>query len=109
MSKSKSGKSRILQPDPQATTLQPAPADPGHQHSPSSGSSTDHSGSTGSSADPSSLHTTAALAAPLSLSITPQVVQVIDTTKWPAPSPDPSGMTYIPGTGLLMVDSEIDE
>ena len=107
MSKSKSGKSRILQPDPQATTFQPAPVDPGQHHSPSSGLSPNHSGSTSSSADPSSIHTAAALTT--SLTITPQVVQVIDTTKWSAPSPDPSGMAYIPGTGLLMVDSEIDE
>src|SRR5690349_148270 len=111
MSKSKSGKSQLLPQDPQATTFQPWPADPGIQHSPSSGSSTHHSGSTGSSTDLSSGLTTAALTTSLttSLSITPQVVQIIDTTKWSAPSPDPSGMAYVPGTGLLMVDSEIDE
>ncbi len=44
----------------------------------------------------------------------PSVVQIIDTTQWPKPSPDPSGVTWIPGatpgTGtLLMSDSEIDE
>src|SRR5690348_9189551 len=92
-----------IQPSP---TFQPAPADHAHQHSPSMNSSAhsghDFSRSTGSSADPSGSITSAALAAPLSLSLTPQVVQVIDTTKWPAPSPDPSGMAYIPGTGLLM-------
>jgi Ca2+-binding RTX toxin-like protein len=99
MSKSKSGKSRILQPDPQDPSFQSVPAD-SSQHSSSSGSS---------STDLSSSITTAALTTSLSLSITPQVVQIIDTTKWPAPSPDPSGMAYVPGTGLLMVDSEIDE
>ena len=56
--------------------------------------------------------TTAALSAPLAaLAAGPQVVQVIDTTDWSKPSPDPSGMAFIPGgTGtLLMCDSEINE
>jgi Ca2+-binding RTX toxin-like protein len=44
----------------------------------------------------------------------PTVVQIIDTTKWSKPSPDPSGMAFIPGATpgtdtLLMSDSEIDE
>lgn len=44
----------------------------------------------------------------------PVVVQIIDTTQWAKPSPDPAGLTWIPGaspgTGtLLMSDSEIDE
>src|SRR5690348_18053901 len=106
MSKSKSGKSRILGPDLQDPSFQPAPTFHPQPHSPAV-SSNANSGHHSSSTDPSSSTTTAALTAPLSLSITPQVVQVIDTTKWSAPSPDPSGMAYVPGSGLLMVDSEI--
>jgi Ca2+-binding RTX toxin-like protein len=46
--------------------------------------------------------------------LSPLVVQTIDTTKWPDPSPDPAGLAWVPGatpgTGtLLMSDSEIDE
>jgi hypothetical protein len=68
--------------------------------------------SAGTTAEPADTITTAALIAPLALS--PQVVQIIDTTTWPNPSPDPSGMAFIPGAGpgqgtLLMSDSEIDE
>ena len=60
------------------------------------------------------LGTEAALSAPVSPPINPSVVQIIDTTLWAKPSPDPAGMTFIPGatpgTGrLLMSDSEIDE
>ncbi|HVI89161.1 MAG TPA: Ig-like domain-containing protein [Dongiaceae bacterium] len=48
------------------------------------------------------------------LNFSPLVVQMIDTTAWPNPSPDPAGIAWIPGktpgTGmLLMSDSEIDE
>jgi len=41
----------------------------------------------------------------------PQVVQTIDTTKWSKPSPDPSGLAFIPGGSgtLLMCDSEVNE
>lgn len=44
----------------------------------------------------------------------PSVVQIIDTTRWTKPSPDPSGLTWIPGATpgagtLLGSDSEIDE
>jgi len=62
--------------------------------------------------------TVAALAAPqvgsLAALSTPQVVQIIDTTKWARPSPDPSGLTWnsagTPGVGtLLMCDSEVNE
>jgi Ca2+-binding RTX toxin-like protein len=68
--------------------------------------------------------TMAALAAPLSAdtmslataSITPpldlRVVQILDTTLWPTPGPDPAGIAWVPGSGngtLLMSDSEIDE
>ena len=54
--------------------------------------------------------TTASVSPPLS----PSVVQIIDTTHWSKSSPDPAGLTWIPGgtpgTGtLLMSDSEIDE
>lgn len=52
--------------------------------------------------------------ASVSLSFSPSVVQIIDTTQWAKSSPDPAGLTWIPGatpgTGrLLMSDSEIDE
>ncbi|HVI90520.1 MAG TPA: hypothetical protein VM659_19625, partial [Dongiaceae bacterium] len=59
-----------------------------------------------------------ALVAPLAAAVspfavvTPQVVQIIDTTKWANPSPDPAGLAWIPGAGagtLYMSDSEIDE
>lgn len=48
------------------------------------------------------------------LSISASVAQIIDTTTWSKPSPDPAGLTWIPGstsgTGtLVMTDSEIDE
>jgi Ca2+-binding RTX toxin-like protein len=54
--------------------------------------------------------TTTTISPPLS----PVVVQMIDTTHWPNPSPDPAGIAWIPGstpgTGKLLVsDSEIDE
>ena len=58
----------------------------------------------------------AALASPAALTapLNPSVVQIIDTTQWSKSSPDPAGLTFIPGaspgTGsLLMSDSEIDE
>ena len=38
------------------------------------------------------------------------VVQTIDTSLWTPPSPDPSGITYLPDTGEFMVcDAEVDE
>jgi Ca2+-binding RTX toxin-like protein len=39
------------------------------------------------------------------------VVQIIDTTKWAKPSPDPAGLAWVPGGSgtLLMSDSEVDE
>ena len=54
--------------------------------------------------------TTTTISPPLS----PVVVQMIDTTHWPNPSPDPAGIAWVPGstpgTGKLLVsDSEIDE
>jgi hypothetical protein len=57
---------------------------------------------------------TAGISAFASTQFSPVVVQIIDTTEWTKPSPDPSGLTWIPGatpgTGsLLMSDSEIDE
>jgi len=64
------------------------------------------------------LEDTVALASLDSATVTPPlsplVVQTIDTTKWPNPSPDPAGLAWVPGatpgTGtLLMSDSEIDE
>jgi hypothetical protein len=38
------------------------------------------------------------------------LVRVIDTAQWSPPSPDPSGLTYWPARGtLLVVDGEVDE
>jgi hypothetical protein len=38
------------------------------------------------------------------------VIQTIDTSLWTPPSPDPSGITYLPETGeLLTCDAEVDE
>jgi Ca2+-binding RTX toxin-like protein len=55
----------------------------------------------------------AELADPLAASSDPQVVKIIDTTKWSKPSPDPSGLAWVPGvsgTGpLLLCDSEVNE
>jgi PKD repeat protein len=49
----------------------------------------------------------AALAAPTA---TATLVATGDTSLWSPPSPDPSGVTYIPGTDRLMVsDGEVDE
>src|SRR5437867_1686051 len=99
MSKAKNAKSKaLLWPENQDTLFQAPLAHPLHEPS-GAGDNT----------------TTAALTAPLSaLATGPQVVQIIDTTTWSKPSPDPSGMAFIPGgkpgTGtLLMSDSEIDE
>src|SRR5689334_13800845 len=102
MSKSKSGKSRIPQADPHDTQIQSAR--PVHHHH--------HSQPAASGVHSADSITAAALVAPLS--ITPQVVQIIDTTKWSKPSPDPSGLAFVPGgspgTGtLLECDSEVDE
>jgi len=41
---------------------------------------------------------------------TATLVQVIDTSQFHPPSPDPSGITYLPDSGtLIMVDGEVDE
>jgi hypothetical protein len=61
--------------------------------------------------DATELAAVATQSAPL---LNPSVVQIIDTTQWPKSSPDPAGLTWIPGgtpgTGtLIMTDSEIDE
>ncbi len=41
---------------------------------------------------------------------TPSVVMEIDTSSWNRPSPDPSGITYLPRTDrFFVVDSEVDE
>jgi Ca2+-binding RTX toxin-like protein len=57
----------------------------------------------------SGTETAAVLSAPLN----PVVVQIIDTTKWSDPSPDPSGVTFVPAGGgggnLLVCDSEVNE
>ena len=38
------------------------------------------------------------------------VVKIIDTSKFSPPSPDPSGITYVPTTGRLLVsDAEVEE
>jgi hypothetical protein len=38
------------------------------------------------------------------------VIQIIDTSLWTPPSPDPSGITYLPETGeFLTCDAEVDE
>jgi hypothetical protein len=53
---------------------------------------------------------TAIVVAPISAQATPQVVAEIDTSSWNRPSPDPSGITYLPGPDrFLVVDSEVDE
>ena len=42
--------------------------------------------------------------------VTANLVQTIDTSKFAPGSPDPSGVTYIPGSDRLMIaDSEVDE
>ena len=52
----------------------------------------------------------ALIVAPISAQATPQVVTEIDTSSWNRPSPDPSGITYLPGSDrFLVVDSEVDE
>ena len=38
------------------------------------------------------------------------LVRVIDTSRWSPPSPDPTGITYLPRTGRLLVsDSEVED
>ncbi|MEN8158601.1 MAG: hypothetical protein ABFS41_00870 [Myxococcota bacterium] len=38
------------------------------------------------------------------------VIQIMDTSIWTPPSPDPGGITYMPETGeFLMCDTEVDE
>ena len=40
----------------------------------------------------------------------PALVQVIDTSVWPKPSPDPSGITYWPARDTLVIaDGEVEE
>ena len=51
----------------------------------------------------------AAVTAAVSPPLDPSVVQIIDTTKWSKSSADPTGLTWRPGGGLIMTDSEIDE
>jgi hypothetical protein len=52
-----------------------------------------------------------AAVAPISggYSETPTVVKQTATSAWTPPSPDPSGVTYIPGQGLLVSDGEVEE
>jgi hypothetical protein len=50
--------------------------------------------------------------APLATAVvdTATLVRVTDTSSWSPASPDPSGVAYLPGSGVLMVvDSEVDE
>jgi hypothetical protein len=48
--------------------------------------------------------------APTTAAAGPALVQVIDSSIWPKPSPDPAGITYWPAHDTLVVaDSEIDE
>jgi Ca2+-binding RTX toxin-like protein len=67
---------------------------------------------TASFAAPLSTDTTSSATASVSPALDLRVVQILDTTAWPNPSPDPAGMAWVPGSGngtLLMCDSEIDE
>lgn len=63
-------------------------------------------------ASAATISTTFELAA-VAAAVEPSVVKIIDTTKWSKPSPDPSGVTFVPGGAgggtLLMCDSEINE
>jgi sugar lactone lactonase YvrE len=51
-----------------------------------------------------------AAAATASATFTSSLVRTIDTAAFAPPSPDPSGLAYLPGTDrLLMVDGEVEE
>jgi DNA-binding beta-propeller fold protein YncE len=55
-----------------------------------------------------------ALAAPALAALPPSVaaslVQIIHTSRWSPPSPDPAGLAYLPPSGrLLVADSEVEE
>jgi hypothetical protein len=53
--------------------------------------------------------TTFSLLAPLA-SLQATLVNTVNTFGWSPPSPDPAGITYLPGSNLLLVsDSEVDE
>ncbi|MCC6166182.1 MAG: tandem-95 repeat protein [Caldilineaceae bacterium] len=42
--------------------------------------------------------------------ITPYLVQTVDTSQWSPPSPDPSGIAYIPASNTLLAgDGEVEE
>jgi hypothetical protein len=107
MSNAKTDKSRTPPwPEPQETTLvQRGTVNHGGQESSRSADPlTDSGGGI----------TSAAVTASFAALSTPQVVKIIDTTQWSKPSPDPSGMAFIPGASagsgtLLMSDSEVDE
>jgi uncharacterized protein YjiK len=47
---------------------------------------------------------------PVTASETAPLVRTLDTSLWSPPSPDPSGITYLPASGRLLVsDGEVDE
>jgi uncharacterized protein YjiK len=48
--------------------------------------------------------------APVASAITASLVRTIDTSQWSPPSPDPSGLAYLPASGTLLVaDGEVNE
>ncbi|HEU5264110.1 MAG TPA: hypothetical protein VFU34_05695, partial [Gaiellaceae bacterium] len=47
--------------------------------------------------------------APVQAHFTSQLIHTVDTGALSPPSPDPSGITYAPGTGLVISDGEVEE
>jgi uncharacterized protein YjiK len=51
----------------------------------------------------------APLATTAAIDFTSQLVRTVDMGALSPPSPDPSGITHVPGTGLVVADAEVEE
>jgi uncharacterized protein YjiK len=51
----------------------------------------------------------APLATPAAIDFTSALVNTVDMGALSPPSPDPSGITYVPGSGLVVTDAEVEE
>jgi uncharacterized protein YjiK len=51
----------------------------------------------------------APLATPAAIDFTSQLIRTVDMGALSPPSPDPSGITHVPGSGLVVTDAEVEE